>query len=96
MKKLILILSFLLPIHLMAQIGGNTGGNTGGSNNSGQPNNTNNQPNTNQGNPVYQNPYNTNPYSNNPYLIAHEFGHSFDLRHTFEGSSGSICPSNIK
>ncbi|MCC7029337.1 MAG: hypothetical protein IT257_03455, partial [Chitinophagaceae bacterium] len=33
-------------------------------------------------------------YSNNPYLVAHEFGHAFDLRHTHEGSSGAICPPN--
>ncbi|MBK6821196.1 MAG: hypothetical protein IPG85_16980 [Bacteroidetes bacterium] len=33
-------------------------------------------------------------YSNNPDLVAHEFGHAFDLRHTHEGSSGAICPPN--
>lgn len=30
----------------------------------------------------------------NPYLVAHEFGHAFDLRHTFEGSYNSICSIN--
>lgn len=30
----------------------------------------------------------------NPYLVAHEFGHAFDLRHTFEGSYNGVCTSN--
>lgn len=30
----------------------------------------------------------------NPNLVAHEFGHALDLRHTFEGSSNSVCASN--
>jgi Pregnancy-associated plasma protein-A len=33
-------------------------------------------------------------YSTDPYLIAHELGHFFDLRHTFEGSLGLTCPTN--
>jgi hypothetical protein len=30
----------------------------------------------------------------NMHSLAHEMGHYFDLRHTFEGSSGYNCPSN--
>lgn len=30
----------------------------------------------------------------NPNLVAHEFGHAFDLRHTFEGSNNGICAVN--